>query len=815
MAPLAWGFDINNAVDFQSVLPDVPAWQDAAERLLFQENYDEAAKETQKHLSAAKGSKDGLGEAMALLMLARVRSTQNVYEEAKASAQEALEKFRSLASAKGIAAASLTLAKMAVDTRERPEAERLCEEALQKFQAANCKVGEGAVHHLLSRMHIRDNEVEESLDEADKAQALFEKAGDKEGQAAVLLVKGNIYSWNYRDAQDEASKCGKEATAICRKLSRACCRHREGVALFLQAAACFQMQRFKDGLKAAKESVELFKDYGGPRTQASAMRAVTMGLMQSGALDNASENSAETVEMLRNSCNDQTLLAEALAVDALVARQRVVKGEVDEASAMVKKAQEVFDIFATLDDEHATALHRLELAQALLLSGDSAAALTEAKMSLEFFKGQNKEIQGMCMLTIAQCQHNVGDSAAGLATASKAQDMFDDPAMASQASELVDFLKAQSGTATGPKWVSNTSWGTYDVPKTVPPPSDPTQPGIKRSLYSDLIKTRIHTGDTPEAISFEWQGILYMDQFLGVDFPFIRDVPPPPAAFGMAPPPPKPAAAPVAPKTKPSGPSSGGPSLERSVPRPEKPTGPVVIKPAVVGNDILGGRYRDCPDDVHDRMVALARAGCIPTTTLSQRSVLERKKPTFHGHADWRDAARWGYIHPTITAPRGCKWQRASVGWKLIGPAPGELIANEDSAVSAPLQKSPSPPLRSTTSKDAGRSAFAGHMTVETLLRGARPDWTPAEVDAARRKLEAAHIKFGHALVRALMSHGSDGDLNSKLERAGQEAFDTETVQALRAFAASQANAEPWLGPAAANFAAAPDKLPRAVGFAH
>jgi len=89
---------------------------------------------------------------------------------------------------------------------------------------------------------------------------------------------------------------------------------------------------------------------------------------------------------------------------------------------------------------------------------------------------------------------------------------------------------------------------------------------------------------------------------------------------------------------------------------------------------LLGGRNRDVPDDVHDRMVALAKSGAIPTTSLPQRQALERKKPTFHGHADWRDAARYGYIHPTISAPKGCKWQKASVGWKLTGPPASELV---------------------------------------------------------------------------------------------------------------------------------------------
>jgi len=808
MAPQAWGFDVNNAVDFQGTLPDAPAWLGDVEKLLLQENYDQAAQAAEQNLADARRSDDRLAQSFALHALARVKCTRNAYSEARIAAEEALESFRAADSAKGVASTTLLLAKIALDMREASEAERLATEALSKFQAASSRTGEAAVHHMLARMHIRDSRVDEALEEIEQARALFEKSGDKEGQAAALLVKGNIYAWNYSDGQEEALKVGREAVALCRKVGRPACRLREADAQFLVATAAFTLKRHKDGLKAAKESLELFKEWGGPRSQASSMRAVAMGLMQCDRLEEAHEVAEQTLSMLRaQGTTDETLLAEALAVDAMIARQRFAKGEPDEDGSMVQKARDVLEAFVKLDEDYACAMHRLELGQALQLSGDSAAALTEVTIALEFFtENKVKASQGLAMMTLAMCQLGTGDPKAALDTAAKAEKFIEDPTTLSELAEFMGVVKSQARGGGGPKWGSQSgSWSNYDDPKAPNYIYKAEEGGVKRSVYSDLVNMRIHSGDTPEPISFDTAGIFYMDQFLGVSMPFMPTKRPPipgvyPDGLDTSKMAPAPAPKPQQPKPA-AAPAGGGVVSVLSTPsRPPataKPAGPIVIKPAILGNnDALGGRYRDCPEDIHDRMVALARAGALPTTTLSQRQVLERKKSTFHGHAEWREAARWGYIHPTVAAPKGCKWYKVSIGHKLVGPSPGELLgtSNEDAALSA------RPASRFAWKEKAAGGRQPGGLALEKLLRGANPDWTAGDVAVARRKLEAVSIDSAASLVEALSNIDAE-DLNLRLQRAGEQALEPQTLQALRAYAASLANSEPWLGPAAAQFA--------------
>jgi len=407
-----------------------------------------------------------------------------------------------------------------------------------------------------------------------------------------------------------------------------------------------------------------------------------MAHVQLGNLSDADEAVDESLSLLRGT-SDEVLQAEAMVVQALILRQKVAKDPAHDVDEMITKHREVLECFLKLEDEHAAALHRLELAQALQLAGDSSVALTEATIACEFFKSKDVQAgQGMCMMTIAMCQVALGEAKTALETAKKAKSTLEGCGGSyPECAELIAILTKQSGERGGQTWSSQREWGSYETPVLKPVvEAGGDSAGVKRSMYSDIVKARIHQGDTPDPISFDSPMLLYMDRFLGVQMPFIRDVPPPPGALGAspaAPPPPPPprSAAPAAPRPAAPGQQMVPAGEERQRP-PEQPKAPIVIKPVVVGNDMLGGRYRDCPEEVHARMVQLARGGAVPLTTLPQRSALERKKPTFHGHAEWRDAVRWGYIHPTIKAPRDCKWAKASVGWKLTGPSPSELLAN-------------------------------------------------------------------------------------------------------------------------------------------
>merc|ERR1712166_1621844 len=96
-----------------------------------------------------------------------------------------------------------------------------------------------------------------------------------------------------------------------------------------------------------------------------------------------------------------------------------------------------------------------------------------------------------------------------------------------------------------------------------------------------------------------------------------------------------------------------------AVPQPKIPSAAAMAK----GGDILGGRLPEVPEDLHNDMVALASKGEIPVTAPKQREGYATRRPSFYGDPIFRDALRFGYIHPThATAPRGMKWKSVRAG---------------------------------------------------------------------------------------------------------------------------------------------------------
>merc|ERR1712060_738948 len=86
----------------------------------------------------------------------------------------------------------------------------------------------------------------------------------------------------------------------------------------------------------------------------------------------------------------------------------------------------------------------------------------------------------------------------------------------------------------------------------------------------------------------------------------------------------------------------------------------------LVGSDALGGRSWDCPEFFHARMLELAQSGQIPVTTADKRKTNIQSKPTFQGTTEWKEAVKFGYIHPNLPPPKGLAWKKVTVGYKLI-----------------------------------------------------------------------------------------------------------------------------------------------------
>lgn len=794
MAQVAWGFDINNATDFTGAGPDDwPAWADAVDTMLLREKYSEATQEADERLSKARKDNDGVAEAMALHLLAKVHLTSHSYDFAVDRARQAMDAYTASLMPKGAACCRLLLAKAAMDFQRYEEAEEIATQALEEFLAIGSRSGEGAAHHAIARIRAKGGaNLDGAMEEADKAVTAFDRAGDKEGKAATLIVKGNVLCWSYHDGKEAAGRLAREAAGLCKKLKTPAARHREAEALFLVATVSVQQGKPRDGLKAARESVDLAKEWGGPRSQASCMRAASVAQMQCGDLAAAADLAAETLRILRSEATDDALIAEAMAVEAMVARQRYSRREVASEADMLEKTRDVLEAFVKSGDEQSIALHRLELAQALLMTGDASAALTEASISLEQFEESGmKELQAMCLMTMTHSLRQGGDTKAALQRATQCEKLTEDPSQQTELGQLIPLLKKEVRRPSGPSWSNTTSWETPEQKIEPPSTHDSNAFGVKRSTYSDIFSNRIRQGgDTPDPICFDTPGVLMMDVWLGVHMPFLptekQAVPGQPQMAAPS----SPGSQPVAKARNQEQASLAAlagdyDSGERRPAAPKAPSGPIIIRPRIVGDDVLGGRQRDVPEDLHSRMVMLAKRSDVPITTPAKRTELQKKKPTFHGHHEWRDASRWGYISPPDLAPKGCRWQRMTVGWRLSGPSPEQLFgggtaANQVAAFPAAITNG--------TTND----------TVEGFLRGARPDWAAGEVSQARQKLEAMRIQTTADLASALGRSAPARDCGGEV----QEALGLRTVQALRAFSESRANSEPWLGPAAARFSA-------------
>jgi len=146
--------------------------------------------------------------------------------------------------------------------------------------------------------------------------------------------------------------------------------------------------------------------------------------------------------------------------------------------------------------------------------------------------------------------------------------------------------------------------------------------------------------------------------------------PPPGAPVGVPPPraaSPAPRQAPPSPRPAATAPKPAAKQGARSSYRAPKQT------QAVSNADGLGGRAEDCPEALHEQMLGMLSHGDISSTSLQQRAVLTKKRRTFHGPPAFREAVKWGYLHPSLPAPRGMRWREVVSGVQLVGQAPASL----------------------------------------------------------------------------------------------------------------------------------------------
>jgi hypothetical protein len=245
--------------------------------------------------------------------------------------------------------------------------------------------------------------------------------------------------------------------------------------------------------------------------------------------------------------------------------------------------------------------------------------------------------------------------------------------------------------------------------------------------------------------------VFYMPDQLGINMPFIRKYEGRPAqdAPDFVPPPKPQTGAPAPPAESNPGPLGNWPGLQKEeLPTPQKrQLGPVLLRdpPAESdGDDALGGRMWEAPEEVHEEMLAKLNAREIPPTTVAQRRSYMRSRPTFYGPQDFKQAVKFGYLHPRLAAPKGMKWKELTAGWKLI------LVDAQPAQPSA--------------------------ATIEEVLRTGQPNWSEEEVSAERAKLAKIRIDSVADLANWLKKRGAES-LNGRLAIAGQEHLRPEAIR--------------------------------------
>mmetsp|Transcript_37624 Transcript_37624/g.84874 ORF Transcript_37624/g.84874 Transcript_37624/m.84874 type:complete len:286 (+) Transcript_37624:3-860(+) len=281
-----------------------------------------------------------------------------------------------------------------------------------------------------------------------------------------------------------------------------------------------------------------------------------------------------------------------------------------------------------------------------------------ASQSQEHFESVgDKAGVGIAYLTMADGLNASGETETAYGAAKKAQENFNAVGGAGEgskaATEMLDMLESEMRNKR-----EKGQWGAIDHGTFQGDPQG--FGGISRATYTRLFSQTLHLPDRPYEVMLDSPMFQTMDSIMGS----LARQNLQPQKTGAS-------------RVRTEG---GGSTREREAKAPSRPDGqtlrrvplkeiprtvPAAVTPTVLGTDMLGGRSWDCPESVHQRMLEMATRGDIPTSRPEQRQKMMNKRPTFYGAPEWRDAVKLGYIHPDLPAPRGLKWRKVTMGWKL------------------------------------------------------------------------------------------------------------------------------------------------------
>ncbi|CAK8989139.1 unnamed protein product [Durusdinium trenchii] len=348
-------------------------------------------------------------EAMRILIAGKLRKADGARPvEALDLVNQELARFRELGSRIGEASMMLSLAEINTDrrgTRKREESLQMGLQALEIFKELdNKRLQVSALQHL-SNVHIKfcdkgcaGKSGREATKYAQEALALArslqgDPVQDKLYEASALHNVA-VGKWYSECPFKDGLKAAKEALAIFRQLGL-----KKFQAAQLHSIADWHQRRGigKQGLPYAEESLQIFQDIeSGKGWESAALCTVVSALMDKDDTAGALKVAQEGVEKFRQKGDKQ---AEAQALD-LLAGVYLASNEKDEA---LKLAEESLALFREVGDKRAESyvLHTVSQVQAKSENHEEAVKLVKESLVLAGELGDTRE-QAKCLAQLCR-----------------------------------------------------------------------------------------------------------------------------------------------------------------------------------------------------------------------------------------------------------------------------------------------------------------------------------------------------------------------------------------------------------------------------
>jgi len=278
---------------------ELAALNTVAKVYIFAGDHEKASRAANDANYQARRAGNRKSEASALNNIARVNLAKEKYEDAVKTAKESVDLCSDIGDSAGHAAALGTIAETYLAQENKSDALTAANEAVDVFRGAGDIKGEGSALLVVADLRIAFDEFRPAMWVAREAADLFEKAGDRLKMAAALQMAAHASM-----GSDGTTPTSEEASGA---------------------------------YKSAAEALDIFREEGDARGEATALRTIGLALNAMGQKDDALQMLESSEDLFR------ALGLEVSAASSLLATC-VVRREANKAAAMsaAKKAKRIF-----------------------------------------------------------------------------------------------------------------------------------------------------------------------------------------------------------------------------------------------------------------------------------------------------------------------------------------------------------------------------------------------------------------------------------------------------------------------------------------